>query len=155
MSDRGPGLGTRIPVDAERIALAILRVSLALFLLLWGVEKFVIPDATVRIWGMFYGLRIGRAIVPFIGLLESALAIAIGLGLWRRVSYGLGTIVHGVSVLSSWRQLVDPWGLLFGGPPNHLFLAGVPVLAGFIGLYLLRARDTWTLGEWCKRRRVT
>jgi putative oxidoreductase len=71
------------------------------------------------------------------------------------VSYGLGTIAHGISVLSSWRQLFDPWGLVSGGPPNHLFLAGVPVLAAFIALYLLRARDTWTLDELRKRRRAT
>jgi putative oxidoreductase len=141
--------------NTERIALGILRISLAAFLLLWGIEKFVLPEATVRIWGTFYGVRIGRTIVPFIGLLEAALAITIGLGLWRRISYGLGTLVHGISVLSTWRQLVDPWGLRFGGPPNHLFLAGVPVLAGFITLYLLQARDTWTLDEWRKRRRAT
>jgi putative oxidoreductase len=155
MSEPGPGLSSQMPADTERIALAILRVSLALFLLLWGVEKFVLPDATVRIWGTFYGIQIGSAIVPFIGLLEAALAIAIGLGFWRRASYGLGTLVHRISVLSTWRQLVDPWGLLFGGPPNHLFLAGVPVLAGFVALYLLRARDTWTVDEWRKRRRAT
>ena len=155
MSKHGAGLAGHVSTHTERIALAILRVSLALFLLLWGVEKFVLPEATVRIWGTFYGLQIGRAIVPFIGLLEAALAIAIGLGLWRRVTYGLGTIVHGISVLSTWRQLVDPWGLLFGGPANHLFLAGVPVLAGFIVIYLLRARDTWTLDEWRGRRGAT
>ncbi len=152
MSGRAAGLGTHVRADRERIALAILRLSLAAFLMLWGVEKFVLPEATVRIWGSFYGVQIGRAIVPVIGLLEGALAIAIGLGFWRRVSYGLGTIVHGISVLSTWRQLVDPWGLLSGGPPNHLFLAGLPVLAAFIALYLLRARDTWTLDEWRNRR---
>jgi hypothetical protein len=31
----------------------------------------------------------------------------------------------------------------------------VPVLAAFIALYLLRARDTWTLDELRKRRRAT
>lgn len=153
MSARAAGLGSDL--DTERIGLAILRLSLAAFLLLWGVEKFVLPEATVRIWGTFYGVQIGRAIVPLIGLLEATLAIAIGLGFWRRVSYGLGTIVHGISVLSTWRQLLDPWGLRSGGPPNHLFLAGVPVVAAFIALYLLRARDTWTLDEWRNRRRAT
>jgi len=154
MSEQGAGVGNRIAAGTERIALGILRVSLAAFLLLWGVEKFVVPDATVRIWGAFYGVGVGRPVVPLVGVLEAALAIAIGLGLWRGVSYALGTIVHGISVVSTWRQLTDPWGLLSGGPPNHLFLAGVPVLAGFIALYLLRGRDTWTLDEWLRRRRA-
>lgn len=146
-------MSTRDPVVTERWALAILRVSLGLFLLLWGVEKFVIPDVTVRIWSAFYGVTLGAALVPVVGALEGALALAITVGLWRRASYGLGLLLHAVSVLSSWRQLIDPWGLHSGGSPNHLFLAGVPVLAGFVALYLMRARDGWTLDEWLLRQR--
>jgi len=146
-------MSARDPVVTERWALAVLRVSLGGFLLLWGVEKFVIPTTTVRIWDKFYGVSLGASLVPLVGAVESALALAIVVGLWRRVSYGLGLLVTTVSVLSSWRQLIDPWGLRSGGSPNHLFLAGVPVLAGFVALYLLRARDSWTLDEWLLRQR--
>src|SRR5712691_4008315 len=141
------------PVVTERWALAALRVSLGVFLLLWALEKFVVPTTTVRIWGTFYGVGLAASLVPLVGALESALAIAITVGLWRRVTYGLGLALHAASVLSSWRQLIDPWGLRSGQSPNHLFLAGVPVLAGFVALYLLRARDTWTLDEWLLRQR--
>ncbi len=43
-------------VDARRLALAllILRVSLGVFLFLWGVEKLVIPERTVGIYGKYY-----------------------------------------------------------------------------------------------------
>jgi putative oxidoreductase len=146
-------MAVRDPAVTERWALAVLRVSLGVFLLLWGLEKFVIPATTVRIWGAFYGLGLAASLVPVVGALESALAIAITVGLWRRVTYGLGLVLHALSVLSSWRQLIDPWGLRSGGSPNHLFLAGVPVLAGFVALYLLRARDSWTLDEWLMRQR--
>jgi putative oxidoreductase len=141
------------PVVTERWALVVLRVSLGVFLLLWGIEKFVIPATTVHIWGTFYGVGLAAALVPLVGAVESALALAIVVGLWRRATYGLGLLLHAVSVLSSWRQVIDPWGLRSGGPPNHLFLAGVPVLAGFVALYLMRARDSWTLDEWLLRRR--
>lgn len=146
-------MATRDPVVTERLALAGLRVSLGAFLLVWGLEKFAIPAATVGIWAKFYGVGLAASLVPLVGALESGLALAITVGFWRRVSYGLGVVVHAVSVLSSWRQLFDPWGLRSGGPPNHLFLAGVPVLAGFVALYLLRVRDAWTLDEWLLRRR--
>jgi putative oxidoreductase len=146
-------MAVRDPVVTERWALAVLRVSLGVFLLLWGVEKFMIPATTVRIWGTFYGVGLAASLVPLVGALEGALAIAITVGLWRRVTYGLGLVLHALSVLSSWRQLLDPWGLRSGGSPNHLFLAGVPVLAGFVALYLLRARDSWTLDEWLMRQR--
>ena len=146
-------MSTRDPIVTERWALVVVRVSLGVFLLLWGLEKFAIPAATVGIWAKFYGVGLAASLVPLVGGLESALALAITVGLWRRVSYGLGLLAHAVSVLSSWRQLLDPWGLRSGGPPNHLFLAGVPVLAGFVALYLLRTRDAWTLDEWIVRRR--
>jgi putative oxidoreductase len=146
-------MSTHDPVVTERWALAVLRVSLGVFLLTWGLEKFAIPAATVGIWAKFYGVGLAASLVPLVGALESALALGITAGLWRRISYGLGLLVHCVSVLSSWRQMLDPWGLRAGGPPNHLFLAGVPVLAGFVALYLLRSRDAWTLDEWLLRRR--
>jgi len=46
-------------------------------------------------------------------------------------------ILHAVTVLVTWRQLIDPWG----DPINHLFIAGVPVLGGFVALFLLRHWD--------------
>jgi uncharacterized membrane protein YphA (DoxX/SURF4 family) len=145
-------MSVRDPAVTERWALAVLRVSLGVFLLLWGVEKFVIPEVTVQIWGGFYGVGLAAALVPLVGALESALALAITVGLWRRATYGLGLLLHAVSVAATWRQLLDPWGLRSGGAPNHLFLAGVPVLAAFLALYLLRDRDTWTLDERLRRR---
>lgn len=145
-------MSVRDPVVTERWALAVLRVSLGVFLLLWGVEKFVIPEVTVQIWGGFYGVGLAAALVPLVGALESALALAITVGLWRRATYGLGLLLHAVSVAATWRQLLDPWGLRSGGAPNHLFLAGVPVLAAFLALYLLRDRDTWTLDERLRHR---
>jgi uncharacterized membrane protein YphA (DoxX/SURF4 family) len=147
-------MSMRDPVVTERCALAVLRLSLGVFLLLWGVEKFVIPEVTVAIWGRFYGVGLAAALVPLVGALESALALAITVGLWRRVTYGLGLLLHAVSVVSSWRQLLDPWGLRSGGAPNHLFLAGVAVLAAFVAIYLLRERDAWTVDDWLRRRRV-
>jgi putative oxidoreductase len=146
-------MSARDPVVTEQWARAVLRVSLGVFLLLWGVEKFVIPTPTVPLWDKFYGVGLGASLVPFVGALESVLALAIVVGLWRRVSYGLGLLVTAVSGLSSWRQLVDPWGLRAGGSPNHVFLAGAPALAAFVALYRMRAQDSWTLDEWLLRQR--
>lgn len=129
------------PSRTLALALAILRISLGLFLLIWAVEKFVMPEVTVRIWDAFYfGIDIGPTIPYVIGALETALAVAILIGFQRKWAYGLGTVFHGISTLSTWKQLLSP----FGGP-NHLFVAGVPVLAAFVVLYLLREWDLWTV----------
>lgn len=132
-------------------ALAVPRISLGLFLQLWALEKFVIPQGTVSIWSGFYGIEIGASAPYVIGALEALLALAILVGLWRRISYGLGVLFHGISVGSGWKQLIDPWGLYLFDRPQHLFLAGVPVLAGFVVLYLLRDADLWTVDGWRSR----
>lgn len=127
------------------LALAVLRVALGLFLLMWGLEKFFIPQTTVGIWSSFYLIPIGATIPYLLGAVETVLALAITVGFMRRLSYGLGLLLHSGSVLATWKQLVDPWGLVYFDRPQHLFLAGVPVLAAFYALYVLRDADIWTV----------
>lgn len=120
-----------------RRALLALRITLGIFLLQWGVEKFTVPQNTVAIWGYFYGLHVSAALGYVFGVIEIGLSACLFLGLFRTAAYGAALALHTVSVLVSWRQLLDPWG----DPMNHLFLAGVPVLGAFIALFLLRHWD--------------
>jgi uncharacterized membrane protein YphA (DoxX/SURF4 family) len=120
-----------------RAALLVLRITLGIFLLQWGVEKFVMPDMTVGIWGYFYGVDIPRTLGYVFGVVEIALALCLFFGLFRTVAYATSAALHAVSVVVSWRQLFDPWA----DPYNHLFIAGVPVLGAFVALFLLRNYD--------------
>jgi putative oxidoreductase len=118
-------------------ALLALRITLGLFLLQWGVEKFVVPQNTVAIWGYFYGLNVPQALGYLFGAAEIAIAVCLFLGRFRTVAYGAALALHAVTVLVSWRQLLDPWGTDF----NHLFVASIPVLGALIALFLLRHWD--------------
>src|SRR5690554_7217279 len=118
-------------------ALLALRITLGLFLLQWGIEKFVVPQSNVAIWAYFYGLDVPQALGYLFAAVEIAIAACLFLGVLRTLAYGAGLALHAVSVIVSWRQLLDPWG----DPANHLFIAGVPVLGGFIALFLLRRWD--------------
>ena len=71
------------------------------------------------------------------GAAEIAIAGCLFLGLFRTVAYGAALGLHAISVLVSWRQLLDPWG----DAANHLFIAGIPVLGALIALFLLRHWD--------------
>lgn len=122
-------------------ALLALRITLGLFLLQWGIEKFVVPQNTVAIWGYFYGLNIPQALSYVYGAVEIAIAGCLFFGAFRTVAYGAALILHAVSMLVSWRQLLDPWG----DPMNHLFIAGLPVLGALIALFLLRHWDRGVL----------
>lgn len=118
-------------------ALLVLRITLGLFLLQWGVEKFVVPQNNVAIWRYFYGLNVSQALGYVFGALEIAIAGCLFLGLFRTAAYGSALALHAVSVFVSWRQLFDPWG----DAANHLFIASVPVLGALIALFLLRHWD--------------
>ena len=127
-----------------RHALLALRITLGIFLLQWGVEKFVMPQSNVAIWGHFYGLNISQTLGYVFGIAEIAIALCLFLGVFRTIAYGAAAALHAVSVVVSWRYLLDPWGT----EVNHLFIASVPVLGALVALFLLRHwdRPVWNRG---------
>lgn len=135
-------------------ALLILRLSLGLFLLLWALEKFILPQTTQQIWSGFYQIPISGTVVTILAILQTLLAIALIVGFLRYITYGIALGINAVTFISTWRQLLDPWGLASGESVNHLFLAGLPVLAGFIALYILHSWDIWSVDSWLKKRRT-
>lgn len=137
-----PGLRRRIEAS-----LLILRVALGVFLLVWGLEKFIIAERSIAIYGYFYGISASEDLAYMLGGLESLLALAIITGAFRRWSYGIGLLVHLATTVATIRLIVDPWGLI-SGEPQHLYFAAIPVLAGFMALYLLRNLDYLSLDEW-------
>ena len=133
-------------------ALLILRLSLGVFLLLWALEKFILPQTTAEIWASFYKIPISGAIITILAILQTLLAIAFIIGWLRHITYGIALGINAVTFISTWQQLLDPWGLAGGESVNHLFLAGIPVLAGFIALYILHPWDMWSLDDWLKHK---
>ena len=124
-----------IRTSAERWALAILRSSLGVFLLVWGIGKLVVSS----------GGGAGTATLSSsVATLEVILAAFIVVGVWRRWSYGAALLVHVGSLLLLWGQLRDSWGVA---------LAGLPVCGALVALYLLRDRDLWSLDAWLAWRR--
>jgi uncharacterized membrane protein YphA (DoxX/SURF4 family) len=117
------------------LALLILRVGLGFFLLLWSIDKLVAPENTVRIFERFYFIPINATLAQVTGLAELLLSVCIILGFRKTISYGLGMALHAVSTISTYDQLLSPFG------KNHLFIAGLPVLAAFVTLFLLRKQD--------------
>jgi putative oxidoreductase len=131
------GIGDDALARALAWALLVLRLTLGVFLLQWGVEKFVVPQSTVAIWSHFYGIAIAPALSYVFGAAEIAIAFCFFLGLFRTAAYGAALALHAVTVLVSWRPLLQPWS----DPVNHLFIASVPVLGALTALFLLRHWD--------------
>ena len=108
--------GPRLRIGAS---LVILRVALGVFLLVWGLEKFILTPRSIEIYDYFYGITASAAFAYSLGGLESLLALAIMIGAFRRWSYGIGLLAHSATTVATFRLIVDPWGLI-SGEPQHL-----------------------------------
>ena len=109
---------------------------------MFGIDKLVAPGTTVDVFAHYHGLVVSHGMVYAAGVLEILLGLAFLAGLWKTLSYGLGLLLHAVSTLATYQELLSPFG------ENHMFLAAVPVLAAFIALFQLRRHDTlWSVGK--------
>lgn len=135
--------------DRVSAALFTLRIGLGAFLLLWSIDKLVAPEGMVAIYQYFYHLGITNEIAYVVGTLELLLSLAIIAGFLKTYSYGLGLLLHAITTVAVYRQLLNP----FGG--NHLFIATLPVLAGFIALFIMRHQDNlWSMDAALSKRRM-
>ena len=119
-------------------ATLVLRVSVALFLLPWIIEKFTDPETTAKIFKAFYFVEdLPLAGSYAVGAIWLALWLAFIAGFNKRISYGLVMLLHGIGTVTTWFKLL-PWMESY----NHLFLAAIPTLGAMIVLYMLRDHDT-------------
>jgi putative oxidoreductase len=136
-----PAIDNRIPA-----ALFVLRFFLAVFLMQWSIEKLILPNAAASIASHFYGVTLAAPASYALGAAELILSLALLVGFYRTISYGLALLIHTVTVLVSWRQLFDPYG--FAKVGNHLWISTWPTWGGFAALFMMRAWDTWTIDGW-------
>lgn len=124
---------------SPQTALLLTRVGFGVFLLTWGLNKVVRPEATARIFDTFYHIgAISPSISIALGFAQVALSLAIIAGLYKSASYGIGVVIHGASTAATTPHLLLP----FAEGSNLLFMAAVPVLLSAIGLFLAREADT-------------
>lgn len=133
-------------VARNAAALLVLRFFLGIFLLQWSVEKLILPNSAVRISQGFYNISLPQSAPYFLGSAELVLSLALLLGAFRTASYGLALAIHTVTVIVSWRQLFDPYGLAKVG--SHLWIATWPTFGGFVALFLMRYSDIYTIDGW-------
>lgn len=101
----------------------------------------MVPATTTAIFRNFCGLTVDGALPMLWGAGQVVLALALLAGFMPRITYGLVALLHLVTVIVSIPRILAPWNPV----SNHFFIAGVPILAAFVALYLLREHDRWTL----------
>ncbi len=126
-------------------SLCLLRVSLGLLLVWWGLDKLVNVEHSVRVADTFY-LGIGRAVwfLSAFGVFETALGLLVIIGKWRRFTYPVMLLILAVSGLSVWKSIIDPWGWIFE-ESNALFYPSLVILAGALVVWGFKDEDTMAL----------
>ncbi|MEM9152480.1 MAG: DoxX protein [Cyanobacteria bacterium P01_F01_bin.3] len=125
-----------IDTQKLKLSLAIVRITLALFFLVWSVEKIVAPELAKGVFSAFYPATPSTSISVVLGILQTAIVLLFLGGLFKLWTYGALLGMHLVSTLVSYKPLLDPYT-----PPNHLFWAAVPTLGALIALFILREED--------------
>ncbi len=121
------------------LSLFTLRLGVFIVMFMWVIDKFVNPEHTAAVFGKFYMIDgLSETAAYGIGGVQAVIYLAFLLGIKKRLSYGLVFLMHGLSTISTYEQLLDPWG-----PRNLLFYAAIPMLAACFALYMLRERDTF------------
>ncbi|MEQ8558194.1 MAG: hypothetical protein RIB03_07735 [Henriciella sp.] len=116
------------------ISLLLLRLGVALVMAMWALDKLINPGHAAGVFGNFYSLDVGTAMLYAIGSVQLVIIAAFAAGAFKVITYGAVLIMHAGSTLSSWQQYLQPFD-------NLLFLAAWPMLAACIALFLLRHED--------------
>ncbi len=137
----------------EALGMVVLRLGLAWFLFVWAVNKILAPVQYQKIWGYFHGIDIGSTMPYVMGGAQIIICLAMAVGVWRTVSYGLALLMHSVTMVVIFPDLIAPFVIENGFPVNRNQSIAVAAWAAFLALWLLRRRDVWSLDAWLARRR--
>jgi putative oxidoreductase len=126
-------------------SLFVLRISLGLLMLIWGVDKLVNVEHGMFVSERFYlGAFSVPALLRAFGVAQMALGCFIVLGWFGRWLYPVLITITAVTLLAVWRSIVDPWGWYLEGA-NALFFPSLIIFAGVLVLLAFRDLDTYSL----------
>ena len=126
-------------------SLVLLRVSLGILMLLWGLDKLVDVDHSVAVAQGFYLDAFAVAgLQRVLGVLQIVLSLLVVVGVARRYAYPVLLVVAGITLLGVWKSIVDPWGWYLQGT-NVLFFPSLIIFAGALVLMAFRDDDSIAL----------
>ena len=115
-----------------------IRISIALVLIMWTLDKFVNPAHAIGVFEHFYFIAgLGDQIMLGIAVAELVLIVLFVAGRFKNITYLAVLIIHAISTLTPIMVYLDPFK-----SPHLLFFAAWPMLAACYALYVLRDEDT-------------
>lgn len=137
----------------DAAALLILRLGLAWFIFLWAAHKIITPKQYQSLAKNFDGVEVSFTQIYVAGGVQIALCILVALGLFRYASYGALACMHFFTLTRRWEGFFDPFAINGRGFPIHRNqVIDLAVIAAFIALLLMIARDHWSVGATLRKR---
>lgn len=119
-------------------SLLLTRVTIGYLLVMWGLDKLVNVDHSVRVAEAFYfGIGAQVLILNIFGVLETILGLMIIVGVMRRLTYPIMILLLGITAIGVWKSILDPWSWVLEGSnvlfyPSAIILAAALVLRAFM-----------------------
>lgn len=145
--------------DAVRqLTLLLLRVSVGMLAVWWGLSKILMDGFGSTISDTFYDGTFSYAWLQIgFGGLQTLLGGLVILGLFREIAYLAQLIVHGFTAAAVWYAIVDPFGwwleLERPFPHTQLFYPSAIVVAACLLLIAFRNQEAWALDRLFGRHR--
>jgi putative oxidoreductase len=143
---------------AQRLSLLALRVSTGFLLIWFGLDKVVNARPPLL---MRRNVELDQAASDLIGLGTGGVEVFVGLlcvvGLWRSVALPLQAAINGVTAVSVWWAILDPFGWYITGVDrivfnSHVFYPTIITFSACVLLVVFRHQDTWALDQMRRRR---
>lgn len=132
-------------IDEEKkinISLLFIRLSVFLVMFMWTMDKFINTEHAIKIFEKFYYIKGLESILIYgLATIELMVLLLFVAGYQKKYTYGAVLVFHAMSTVFSLQQYFSP----FEGV-NLLFFAAWPMLAACFTLFMLRDKDTFTLG---------
>ena len=120
------------------LGLFLIRITAAVFMLVWAIDKIVNVKHAQGVFGTFYFWKdASPQILAGIGVAQTIILLAFAAGLFKFWTYGAVMLMHAGGTFAGWSRMIPPYG-----PQSAMtFWAAVPVLAALFMLFMLRDRD--------------
>ncbi len=137
----------------DAAALLILRLGLAWFMFLWAAHKVITPKQYQFLAKNFDGVDLSMSQIYLAGGVQIVLCLMVVLGIFRFGSYGALAVMHFYTLTRRWEGFFDPFAINGKGfPINRNQVIDLAVMAAFIALLLMIARDHWSVGGTLRRK---
>ena len=128
-------------------SLLLLRISLGLLILWWGVDKIINTGHGTKVAEHFYfGILSGAGAIKILGGLQVIIGGLTIIGLLRNIAYPAVLLMTVLTALAVWKSVIDPWGLFLEGS-NVLFYPSFITAAAALVLMAFMDEDVITIDK--------